>query len=358
MRKKYIQCFILVILSSIGYGQTAVLCPAIEDIIGIEDINNVPVVTDNGDGTISLMSPEQYITDIFTNYMIYDFIQTFPNTSETLEKYYTISYGDKNLIVELNESVPEDVFFIESDYEYTSISPEFIDFLDEKQFRLTHYCSIADNSGEPCPEQEVPEDVNISVTFNYDAITDMILMESFGLTECGNSFSIALRGGTEPNTLQLWKSTPGIITQTNYDSDACHNIEAHLFSLLDISCNGINLGNIIPTIDTIDNTLFLYRQNMIFGYDTATFVAENLSVTEQPFERIRLYQSEGNPFLQISNAEEQLYLEIISVAGSTILNRVRFETNQISIDQYSNGLYFIKVSDDNDKFKIFKFLKR
>lgn len=358
MRKKYIQCVILTIFSSILYGQNSVLCPTILDVIGIEDLNDLPVVTDNGDGTITIIHPEQYITDIFADHDIYDFFQTFPSTSGILEKYYTISHGEKDLIVELNESVPEDVFFIENHYEYTPISPELIDFLDEKTFRMTHYCSIADNFGQACPEEVVPEDVNISVTFNYDATNDLLLMESFGLTECGNSFSIALRGGTQSSTLQLWESVPGVITETNYENNACHIIEEHLYSMLDIACSGINVGDIIPTIDTDNNTFFLYRQNRIFGYHTATFVEENLSVSEVPFENMRLYQLEGNPYLQISNADGQFYLEIISVTGSSILERMPFETNQISIEQYSNGLYFIKISDEDDKFKTFKFLKR
>lgn len=223
---------------------------------------------------------------------------------------------------------------------------------------MTHYCSIADNFGEFCPEEVVPQDVNISVTFNYDATNDMLLMESFGLTECGNSFAIALRGGAQFNTLQLWKSVPGVVTETDYESNACHVIEEHLYSMLDIACSGINLGDIMPTINADDDTLFFYRQNMIFGYHTATFVEEILSVAEAPFENLRLYQLEGNPFLQISNAESQLYIEIISVTGSSILERMPFESNQISIDPYSNGLYFIKISDENANLKTFRFLKR
>lgn len=349
---------ILVVISTISYSQNATLCPAITDIIRVEDIDNVPVITDNGDGTISLTHPEQYITDIFANHVIYDFVQTFPNSSETLEKYYTLFYDEKDLILELNEFVPNDVFTVDIVYEYTPISQELIDFLDEKQFQLTHYCSIADNFGEPCPELSVPDDVIISVTFNYDAINDMMLMESYGLTDCGNSFSIALRGGTEPNTLQLWKSVPGVITETDYETNPCHMIEDHLYSMLDISCSDVNWGNIIPTIDLENNTLFLYRQNMVFGYHTATFLEENLSVAEQIFKNLKLFQLEGNPYLQISNVYSQLYVEVASMTGSSVLERTPFETNKILIDYFSNGLYFIKVSNHRGDFKTFKYLKR
>ena len=43
MSKKYIQCFIFIIFSELGYSKNAVLCPTIIDIIGIEDLNDVPL---------------------------------------------------------------------------------------------------------------------------------------------------------------------------------------------------------------------------------------------------------------------------------------------------------------------------
>lgn len=97
---------------------------------------------------------------------------------------------------------------------------------------------------------------------------------------------------------------------------------------------------------------------MIFGYHTAIFVEENLSVSESMLENLKLFKMEDDPYLHIFNAQNQLYVEIFSVTGSKLLERTPFSADQISSEQYSKKLYFIKVDDGSGRFKTFKFLKR
>lgn len=341
-----------------GFSQHAVLCPSQEFYIAIENSINIPTITNNGDGTLTLTHPEQYITDIFSNYIISDFYQTFPHSSGALQKYYTILIDSKDLINELISSVPSDIFSIDAPIESTPINSSLINFLDGKHFRLTNYCGIADYYGKPCPEQTVPNDVNITVSFNYDNINNLLLMNSYGSTTCGNSFSIALKGGTNPNTLQLWESSLGTSNETNYE-DPCHNIENGLYSILDIACNNFNYGDITPTIDTENKTLFLFRNNVVFGYNTVTFTQTYLSIKDSILEQLKVYEVNGNPFLQLSTSQsEPLFIEIYSITGSKTLEKTLFKPNEILIDELSIGLYFVKVSNKNNQYKILKFLKR
>ncbi len=66
----YILTFFISI-SYLGYAQNAVLCPIQEIYLRIEDPVNIPVITDNGDGTITLTHTESYVTELFSNYVNY-----------------------------------------------------------------------------------------------------------------------------------------------------------------------------------------------------------------------------------------------------------------------------------------------
>ncbi|RKE91927.1 putative secreted protein (Por secretion system target) [Ichthyenterobacterium magnum] len=358
--KNYLIAIFVSLYISISFAQNSILCSLQKDNIKIENTDNIPTVSDNGDGTITLTHQDQNITNIFDDHVIYDFVRSYPSIdTEPLSQYYTLFFQNKDLINELQASVPPEVFLFSSNYVNTSISSELINFLDNKTFRLRNYCSIADNIGEPCPEETVPDNLDILISFTYDNSNDLLILESQNETPCGNYFSIALKGGTTNDTLQLWESTPGISTETDYQTNTCHFIEEHLYSMLDISCINQNYGDLTPTIDTINNTLFLYRNNMVFGYHTATFEEFTLSVQENSLERMKPFQIMGNPYLQVSSSESQIInIEIYNVSGQKIVNTTRFKNNTINISNYSNGLYFIKLSNSNNQQKVFKFLKR
>lgn len=355
--KKHKITIVFLFVFFIGFSQSPILCPQIENKLKIENVNDVPIVTNNNDGTITLTHSQQYITDIFSNYIIYDFYQTFPYGSETLQKYHTISFNDKDLINELKTSVPPEVFLIESNYINTLLSTEIISFLDGKKFKYAKYLRLSDSDCPSCPLIDVPSDFSLIVEFNYDSTKDALFMQTNSLSPCGNSFSIALKGGSVNGTLQLWESTPMTISQPS-NQQTCYIPEDYLYSMLDIACPGINNGNIIPTIDTNNNTLLFFRQNAIFGTDRILFKEESLSINESLLNEIKLYEIENNPYLQISNSNNSLYIEIYSITGKVILKKTLFEDNKILINQLSNNLYFIKVNNLQNQFKVFKFIKR
>jgi len=79
MQRNNFTIILFLMISCFGCAQTTMLCSLNESIF-IEDSSNIPTVTDNGDGTITLLHKEQYITDIFAKYVIYEFTKVTSST--------------------------------------------------------------------------------------------------------------------------------------------------------------------------------------------------------------------------------------------------------------------------------------
>jgi len=367
MKKVYFLLTFLLFIILNGIAQNAVLCSIQNEYIKIENPSDIPTVIDNGDGTVTLMHTDQNITDIFADYIIYDFYQSYPssNPSGELFKYYTLSHGNKSLIQELYNYANPDVFIIE-EYMPTPISLELISLLDGKTYKLINQCYESLESDTFCPEDEenVPLGFELKIAFTYDAEKDIMHAETVGLSSCGNYFSVGFKGGFDDgfnpieNTLQLWESENGISTITDYEQP-CHYIEDTLYSALDIGCmEEANYGNIIINFGTEDGRFVLERNNTVFGIDFFTFEEDVLSVEENSLNRMQAFQTKGNPYLQISHLNnEPITLEIFTISGQKIINPVKFENNTINISHFSNGIYFIKLSTLNNQQKVLKFLK-
>ncbi len=357
---------LFIMASSLVFTQEAVLCALQNDYIKIESTADIPTVTSNPDSTVTLTHQDQNITAIFSQHIIYDFYQAYPNANPEGEliKYYIIVHGNKALINALYNTVSPDVFFIDYDYEYLPIPTNLINLLDEKVYKLIKYCSDVPEVGEICEnnEQNVPDGFNLKIAFNYDSNTDIILAETVNLSSCGNKFAIGLKGGFDDgsggsldNILQLWQSDLGTSTETNY-SDPCHSIEAMLYSMLDIGCLEFNYGNLKVNLGTSAGQIILERENGTFSTDFMTFEEDNLSVEESLLYTVRFF--EINDYLNIPNQNENSFsIEILNVTGKQILKSKPFQNNTINVSTFSSGLYFIRVSTLNNQQKIFKFLK-
>lgn len=355
----------------IAHSQEVILCDMQSLIMKIENSADVPLMTSNDDGTISLSFEEEYITNIFADYDIYDFYQNFPNSSsDEVLKYYTISVNSRAIIESTRTQIPTtilEIFIENSDTGNlpisTSISPEIFQTLDGITYEVTKYISTSD--ADPCyscPLLDVPESFNFRVNFNYNATEDILLMESYEPSSCGHSISIGLKGGNPngfgnlENTLQLWESEPGISPEVDY-SQTCHGIEFIIFSILDIACYGYNYDNINVSFDIANETVQFNRVNAIFGYDTIEFSKVNLSINDENFSHMRLYKSSDNPYLQISNLNDQhVSIEIFSALGQHIFSVNEFKNNSVDLSNYETGLYFIKLSNVNNQHKTFKLL--
>jgi len=101
-RNYFFICF-FIIASGLVKAQEAVLCALQNDYIKIESTADIPAVTNNPDGTVTLTLLDQNITYIFAQHIIYDFYQAYPNANRDGEliKYYTIVHGNRALINKL-----------------------------------------------------------------------------------------------------------------------------------------------------------------------------------------------------------------------------------------------------------------
>jgi len=367
MVKNYILIVLAFFCFEFCFAQINTLCSAQIDYIKIENNSDIPIVSNNSDGTITLTHPDQNITDIFSNYTIYDFYHSHPNSNPNGElfKYYSIVHGNKDLITSIYDNVPSSIFLVD-EYTFTAIDPNVITLLDNKTYKLKSYCSDVPENGDTCEDTTVlvPNDFELKITFNYDSSLDIIRAETINATPCGNSFSIGLKGGfndfsgSMDNKVQLWESDLGISTESNF-SDFCHYTEEMLYGLLDIGCfDGRNYGNLLIYEGLTSNQIIFQRENSIFSTDFMTFEEDNLSIDDINLAEMRPYRSSNNPYLQISNLNNKnVTVEIFNTTGQTIYKTNKFQNNSVNLSNYSQGLYFIRLSSEkNQQQKVFKFI--
>lgn len=370
MKKNYILVFVFLCFFKLNFAQQEILCPIQKSGFKIENLDDVPSISDNGDGTITVTHSEQYITDIFANYTVYNFYQTNPTGSVEAQMYYNIEFKSKSLINNLIDNITDGTFeFIDyyegevNHTETTIINPEIITALDNNTLELKKWLATSDGDiCDPCPLYDVPDDFSLTINCSYNPDSNMLTLESNELTPCGNAFSIKLTGGNpneipdSENILQLWESIPGTSSSTSF-SEPCHDIEKVLYSLLGIACFNMNYGNIQVIIDSNTNSIQFKRQNTVFGQHILEFSEANLTVEDFSLLEIKPFKTINNPYLQISNSKNQaLSIEILSVSGQIIFEEQPFENNTVLLSNFSNGLYFIKIKTLNNQQKIFKFL--
>ena len=338
----------------------------------IENSLNAPEVSDNGDGTITLTHNQQYITDIFAKYDIYDFYLKYP---ENYPEYYVIICNDKDLINELKENVPTaTITTIEPMYASTSISQDIITALDGVSFDVLKHTTVSDETctfycGENpfchvCILNNVSIDFNFSITFNYNAEKEVLYVKSDGISPCGNEFSIGLKGG-EPDyyltqngypTLQLWE-TVYLNPSLSDNSQPCHTIESRLYYILGISSGGVNFNNMWVNIDQETNHLRLRKDNAVFGEEIVEFSEVRLSVEDKRFKNINLISSNSNPYINFSGIENSNFnIEVFNILGKKIIQETPFENNSTKLKSFPSGLYFIKLSSSENRFKTYKYV--
>lgn len=341
------------------------ICPQIISSLKIENTNDIPTVIDNEDGTISLIHNEQYITDIFSNYVIYDFYQYSPssNPDGELFKVYSIVYKSSELIKEMKEDIPPSIFNSYTDYDTQLFNSELISFLDNKEFYISQSWINWSDSGSLNEKENVPTNFDLKIKFNYNSNDDLLLMQSIGETPCNNSFSIAIKETTNGSFI-LWE-----IYNTNTSSNTAPNceIEKALYAILKIACDYIEYGyenlNLREqfSIKKENSTLQLFANTITFGYLEITFEEEKLSTQSyNSIDNLSFYETKNSPYLQVKNLKnKELYIEITSLNGKTLFSKNQLKDNEININMLASGIYFIKIlNPSSNQTKVFKFLKQ
>ncbi|WP_250434998.1 T9SS type A sorting domain-containing protein [Hanstruepera flava] len=352
----------ILLVSVLSFSQNPILCPQLSDTFKISESINIPTITENDDGTIMLISPQQYITDIFGNYIIYGFERSFPTAdSEPLSQYYTIFFENKDLIVDLYNNVPSDIFeFIYDDETVPTkipIDQNIIDNLDGKTFYLKSRC-FTGAGGLTCEntEEEIPEDIIILLEFNYDSSTELLNVSSPEITPCGNSFNIDYTGKTHYQ-ISIWNSVPGIINES-YDTPYpdCHDFEGSLYRILGVTCDA-NLYEFMNYSYNNDE-LTLSKDTGLEAMEYLKFEDYSLSVPSNSLDNIQLITSVNNEQIYFKNLKDSFYqFEIFDLSGKNYINSTIYGKDKILINQLPDGLYFIRLNNYKNK-RVFKFIKK
>ncbi|PWH84284.1 hypothetical protein DIS18_07040 [Algibacter marinivivus] len=362
--------FILLFLtvSFFGFAQTTILCEGVSTYLKFESEEYVPSVTENDDGTFTLLFSEDYITNIFAKYEIYEIRHVFASSnSESLQNMYVLNFDSQNLIIESQQNVSSDIFYFPHyplDNSNTAIiTEEIISTLDGNSFYVTKYNSIGEGSYSE-PMQNVPEDFKLKVTFNYDISKGILYAENDGVSPCGNEFSIGLFGVTdytdasnEFEGLNLWE-TMSITTSPSEYSQPCHNIEYILYYTLGL-CPSPDFS--FPTYVEIDKSeeasrVTLRKDTAVFGQEVIELSQSLLSIKENSFEQIKLITSKNNQYPRFTNLKNsKYYIEVFSILGEKIIKKTLYQKNTISLNSFQSGLYIIKLYNSNNDYKTFKY---
>lgn len=311
-------------------------------IIKIENSVNVPTSSFNStNNTITLTHSEQYITDIFSKYIIYKFEEAFPDTtSEVLKKYYRIYCASKDLINELNIEVPDDIFFFETIYEGESIDNTITNFFStEKVYSLKEYITTSD--GTPCTFDcslnPVPEDLNITIKIFYDTIKEQLILENAETTSCGNSFKFQFKKpmNSLENDMIIWEAISNNPCFDSSVSDICE-LESLFFETL--------LGNF--NLITNEESFRINAMNAIFGENVFSFEQKSLSLNDSELKKSIIITP--NPIkdnITLIAVSENIVISKIAVYNYSGKEVIKSENafNSIDVSLLSSGIYFLQV---------------
>jgi hypothetical protein len=344
-------------------------CLELTNIIKIESTSDIPIISDNGDGTITLTHPdEQYITDIFASYTLYGFYQANPSSSnpETL-KYYFIEHNSKNLFSDVNELVPETIYTVDNyipDYE---MSQSLITLLDGNTYRFSgvKYFSPGDMSGNcffssNCIFDSLPEDFSMEILFSYNNNDDSFRLETPTPTSCGNVFEISIKPNynSQPSfsELQTWEISPD---SSGEFVENCSETESWFYGPFGLNCSDFYDEQIRYNIISNDGIIRFQIFDVFGGQTLLEFRDINLGIDDSFLSKISLYQIKNSEFITITNPNQlNVSGQIYSTSGKRILSNTRFNNNTLGIDILEkNVIYFVILTIDNQS-KMVKFIKR
>lgn len=324
----------------------------------IEHQTNVPSISTNIiENTITLIHSEQYITDIFSKYIIYGFDKAFPTaTSESLKSIYNLRCSSKDLINELRSTVPNDVFFIENSYEGATISDDFINYFDfDKTYTLKEYISTSDAGSctFDCDLVAVPIDFNLSVKISYDATNEVLVMENSEATSCGNSFIYKFKKEVNglDNKLVLWEAiseNPCFIAES---SSICE-VENLFFSTV--------LTNFDLFFILNEGSFKIKTPNQVFGENVFHFEDKTLSIEKEEIKKsISITANPIKDFIRLKINQKGVIISRVSIfdySGKELIG-VKKNPNLIDTSVLSSGIYFLQVETNKDSIINQKIIK-
>lgn len=364
--KKILLTVTLLLLVIVTFGQNNPICQS--DYISIENEDNVPTTITNADGTLTLTFPQQSITDLFESYVIFGFEQAFPGSGNpVLENAYILEFNSKDLLFDIQNEVDPSIINVDNEYTPEATVPQdLIQYVDGKIFKVigsryldeqvVHLCDIIPNS---CDAYPVPSGFLFTLSFDYDVINDLLVIETIDST-CDQSFSITMkRTNFSPDAkyLQLW-------TINNFNAvETMPNCEPTTFTILEVFQLHCGLSTGFHTYYEIDddlNILRLFNDTPIFGTNVIELRDVTLDISENNLEEILVFEPKDSPYLHVVNpSNKELSMTIFDITGKEVFNENSLKHNSVSIESLQSGtLYLLNITSTEGENNVFKLLKR
>jgi len=358
--------FIIVLLVSYqnSNSQNPVVCPYFEEFIRIENSNYIPTIENNIDGTVNLEFDDPELTSIFAEYIIGDFHQLNPDGSESMKKIYRINCNSRELLNDIDENI--EVSIINANpYVQPDMPQEIIEQLDNQTLEYKKYCT--DNQAvfeEWCDFNinPIPDSFNLILNTHYDVERDMIIMQSQGLTPCGNNLELGFKAGTTSwnPSLFLWYINSSVVNNDVQVPFNYLNAEKFLMNMLGVGCeNTMHYGDLLVVEPMgIDDSFVDFARDTDFAVnDRVSFQYSTLNVTK------------GTPItasiIKLNNVQAKItgldssdfILKVYDLSGKKMTIARDKDSNIIDISKLSKGLYFFQISYMNNNLAPLKFLK-
>lgn len=84
---------------------------------------------------------------------------------------------------------------------------------------------------------------------------------------------------------------------------------------------------------------------------------ESLSITDNSIETISIYPNPAKDYLTIKSYVNIKTIDVTSILGETVLNKVGLTNNTLNVKELNIGMYLLYITDINGQKQVFKFLK-
>ncbi len=107
----------------------------------------------------------------------------------------------------------------------------------------------------------------------------------------------------------------------------------------------VGIGTFTVTYNYTDGNSCSNSTNIVFNVSDCTGL-DALSILAQ---QVIVYPNPASDYIVIKNADKSMNYELVDVAGKIILsNQIISNTNEVNLKQYSPGIYFLNIKDENN----------
>lgn len=281
-----------------------------------------------------------------------------------MKKIYSISCNSREPLNDINENIEVSIISAKP-YVQPEMPQSIIDQLDNRTLEYKKYC--IDNQAvfeEWCDflKNPIPDSFNLIFNTKYNVEKDMIILQSQGLTPCGNNLELGFKAGTTSwnPSLFLWSINSSVV---NNDVQVPFNYldaEKFLMNMLGVGCeNTTHYGDllVVGPMEIDDSFIDFARDTDIAINDRVSFQYSTLNVDKGTTITAGIIKL-NNVQVKITGLDSSDYiLKVYDLSGKEMIVAREGDSNIIDISKLSNGLYFFQISYMNNNLALLKFLK-